>query len=129
MPPLRGQQIRDFVHLTATFVSGSPTSNAVSMRGYAMGMAQIASGFSGMWLGAQISIAGGPVLPLPGRYNTYGDVDVATQLATAQATTAFLAPLAPYFFAADALCLWSHDGTGSGIPQTSARTVTIALKS
>jgi hypothetical protein len=129
MPNERGQVYRDFVNVTATFPSGSPTSSPVSFRGYAMGMAQIASGFTGFWLGAQVSLPGGPYLPLPGRNNTYGDTDVATQLATAQASTAFLVALPPYFFAAESVCLWSHDGSGSGMPQTSARQVVVGLKS
>lgn len=129
MPNERGQLDRDYARVTASFPSGSPTSTPFTCAPFAMGMAQLASAMTGFWLGVQVSIAGGPYLPLVGRSLTYGDTDVATQLATAQATTAFMVPLPPYMFAADSAVLWTHDGTGVAMPQTSARAVMIGLKS
>ena len=129
MPFERNQYGRDLYRVAVSFPSGSPTSTPFACGPYALGMVQIASGATGFWLGFQVSIAGGPYLPVPGRANTYGDVDVATQLATAQASTAFIALLPPYQFAADSAVLWTHDGTGSGIPQTLARQCMISMKS
>lgn len=126
---LRNAMDRDLARFSVSFPSGSPTSTPFGCAPYAMGMAQLASAVTGFWLGVQVSIAGGPWLKLPGRSLLYGDIDVATQLPTAQATTAFAVPLPPYMFAADSAVLWTHDGTGVDMAQTSARACLVSMKS
>jgi len=124
---LRGESQRRVTAFTVTFVSGSPTSNAFTMGAYSLGMIWLPSAFTGLGLGASIATAGGALVPLLDRSNAYG-IDVSCVLPTAQLTTAYATHMPPYWFAADVVQLVSHNGTGTTIPQTSARTVTVSLK-
>jgi len=97
------------------------------MGAWSLGMLWLPSAFTGFGLGAQIATAGGAFVPLVDRSNAYG-TDVSVVTPTAQLVTAWAAPMPAFWFAADEVKLYSHNGSGSGMPQTSARTVTISLK-
>lgn len=123
----RGEYRRFTTALTVTFPSGSPTSNAFSLAQYAAGIVWLPSGATGLALGARVATAGGSFATLVDHLNAYG-TDVSCTLPTAQLTTLYATPLPPFWFAADQLMLLSHNLSGSGIPQTSARVCTIVLK-
>ncbi len=124
---LRGEYRRSVTALTVTFVSGAATSNSFSLAGHALGVVWLPSGFTGLALGAQVATAGGSFVTLKDFSNAYG-TDVSCTLPTAQLAAAYACPTPAYWFAASDLKLLSHDLSGSGIPQSSARVCTIQLK-
>lgn len=128
MPPLRGQYERTLTTLTVTFPSGSPTSNTFDMGNYGLGLVVLASGFSGFYLGANVGAAGGTLAALADGSNSYGGTDVSCLLPTAQLAAARAVPMPPYWFGAGTIQLLAHDGSASGIPQSSARVCTLTLK-
>lgn len=125
-----GETIRSYTAFTVTFPSGSPTSNpfALAIQGQALGNMFIPSGFTGFGLGAQIGTAAAALVGLKDKDNAYG-TDVSIVMPTAQLVAAEARPMPDYWFGAGFVALWSHDGTGSGMPQTSARVVTIEVVS
>lgn len=126
---LRGETDRDFTALTVTFPSGSPTSTTFNMSKKGLGLVWLPSAFTGFYLGARVGTAGGAMVPLVDRSNSYGGTDVSCVLPTAQLTTARAVPMPGFWFGAGEIQLLAHDGTASGIPQTSARVCTVTIKS
>ncbi len=128
MPPYRGQGERTLTAFTVTFPSGSPTSNAFVMAPYGLGLVWLASAVTGFYLGANVGTAGGPLALLHDVYNSKVGNDVACTLPGTQLTAVRAVPMPAFWFGASQIQLMTHDGTGSGIPQTSARVCTITLK-
>jgi hypothetical protein len=129
MPPYRGQGERTLTAFTVTFASGSPTSNTFVMAPYGLGLVWLASGVTGFYLGANVGSAGGALSLLHDGYNSKVGNDVACILPGTQLTAVRAVPMPPFWFGASEIQLVAHDGTGSGIPQDSARVCTITLKS
>src|SRR3972149_2181880 len=96
MMALRGQTTRAYTAFTVTFASGSPTSNAFSCTGYAIGPIEIPSGFSGFALGAQIATAGGTHRNYQDTSGLYG-ADVSCILPTAQLDRAVTRAMPPFW--------------------------------
>jgi hypothetical protein len=123
----RGEYRRSVTAQTVTFASGAATSNAFSLAEYAAGIAWLASGFTGLGLGAQVATAGGTFATLVDGSNGYG-TDVSCVLPATQLTELHATPLPPFWFAADQVKLLAHNLSGSGIPQTSGRVCTLIFK-
>lgn len=124
----RGQVRRMWTAFTVTFVSGSPTSNGFAMPQYGGGTVWLPSGFTGFGVGLQVFTGGGTPTELVDGYNAYG-ADVSISAPAAQLSAARAYPFPGYWFGTERACLWSHNGAGSGIPQTSGRTVGVFIKS
>ena len=123
-----GETLRGYQELTVTFASGSAVSNPFTASNFALGNYWLPSAFTGLALGAQVAPIGGAFSNLVDHSNGYG-TDVSNVLPTAQLTTQYAGAMPGYWFAAGAIKLFSHDLSGSGIPQTSARSVIVSLKS
>lgn len=123
-----GETVRSYMETSLLFASGSPTSNAISANAFGLGNYWLPSGFTGLALGVMVAPAGGEFSNLPDHSNAYG-TDVSNVLPTAQLAAQYAGAWPGYWFAAGATKLLSHDGSGSGIPQTSARIVRISIKS
>lgn len=124
----KGETLRGYQELTVTFASGSAVSNPFTANNFALGNYWLPSAFTGLALGAQVAPAGGTYATLVDHSNAYG-TDVSNILPTAQLVAVLPGAFPGYWFAAGGIKLFSHDGSGSGIPQTSARVVNISLKS
>jgi hypothetical protein len=124
---LRGEYRRSITAFTVTFASGSAVSEPFSVAQYALGIVWLPSAFTGLALGAQVATAGGAFVNLADFENGYG-TDVSCTLPTSQLVASHSCPTPGYWFAASQVKLLAHNLSGSGIPQTSARSCTLVLK-
>jgi hypothetical protein len=130
----RGETIRAYFETAVTLASGAAVSTEFNMSGYTLGWVYLASGVTGLALGAQgapVQAPGGGAgsfTTLVDRSNLYG-IDVSCVLPTARLTDQFAVPMPPFWFGAGRIKLLLHDLSGSGIPQPSATLAVITMKS
>jgi hypothetical protein len=128
--PLDGEGIMSYIStVTAAWPSGSPTSSALPVPFLHAKGATVT--ISGAWtnaaIGLQCAVIPGLFLPLVDWQGGYSGVSVAS----ASGNTTMQAPPAWYYApgADNEVMLWSHDGTGSGVPQGNTRTVLVSVVS
>jgi len=125
---VRGQTLHSNKTVSVTFASGSPTSNAFAMPHHGIGHFWLPSGFTGFGLSLQVApSADGTFAGLTDNSNAYG-TDVNSVLPTAQLVAPFAGITPPYWFGTNYGKLWSTNGSGSGIPQDSARVCVMVIK-
>lgn len=115
--------------VTAVWPSGSPTSSALPVPFTHAKGATIT--ISGAWTNSHIGLQ---CAVIPGLFLDYKDWQggyTGVSVPSASGNTTFGAPPNWYYapggdFGAR---LWSHDGTGSGVPQAAARTVLVTVVS
>lgn len=119
--------MRNFTRVTAVWPSGSPTSSALEVPWGHMagGLLHI----SGAWTDAAIGIE----QLVFGQWNRVYDWQggtTGTNIPTARANASFECPPAWFYVNGrdHEVRLVSYSGTGSGIPQASARTIVLDLK-
>ncbi len=117
--------MRNFVRFTATWPSGSPTSSPfpVEMGYFAGGILHISGAWTNSQIGLQHVVFG---LNFPTMDNQAGWTGMSIPSASGNASIA-----CPefWFLANGTVRLWSHNGSGSGVPQAAARTIVVDLKS
>lgn len=119
--------MRNSVRVTAVWPSGSPTSSAlpVDFGYYAAGTMAI----SGAWTNAAVGIQTDmyPGVPFHFLDSQAGYTGVSLPSASGNA---YHAMPVEWFYAhgENTVHLWSHNGSGSGVPQAGARTVILDLK-
>ena len=115
--------------VTAVWPSGSPTSSALPVPfTHAKGAAVTISGaWTDSHIGLQTEVIAGLWMPFADWQGDYTGVSIPT----ASGNTTMQAP-PNWFYAPGAdhqVKLWSHDGTGSGVPQGDTRTVLVTIVS
>lgn len=119
--------IRENVRVTAVWPSGSPTSSALPLDWgyYGLGTVTISGAWTNAHLGLQVQMYAGLALPLMDWQGSYTGVSIpsATGNVVRQMPDNWFHPRGN-----NAVLLWSHDGSGSGVPQAAARTVIVDLK-
>ncbi len=120
--------VRGFTRITAVWPSGSPTSSALPAPWGQFAGAQLH--ISGAWTHGYIGLKQyvfGAWQPLCDQLGGWTGVAIPT----ASGNCSLVCP--PNWFYANGgdntVMLWTHDGTGSGIPQADTRTVVLDLKS
>lgn len=123
-----GNGQRAFTRVTAVWASGSPTSSAIDAPWGHMagGQLHISGAWTNSHIGLQQTVFG---LWFPLMDWQCGFTGVSIPSASGNATL----QMPPNWFATyggdKKVVLWSHNGTGSGVPQGNPRTVVIDLKS
>lgn len=119
---------RNFNRVTAVWPSGSPTSSALPVPAgyYAMSQVHISGAWTNSHIGLQQYVFGlwFPLMDWQGGFT-------GVSIPTASGNASLECP--PNWFPAGqddhSVRLWSHDGTGSGVPQGNVRTVVVDFKS
>ena len=119
-----GAPTRATKELKVTIAAGAAESGAIHMAEYAAGIVILPAVWTEADLGLKVcGSAEGTFVPLKDLSNAYG-TDVSVDGAAASAAY----PLPLMAFAAPYIKLWSHDGSGNGVNQDSARTLIVFLK-
>lgn len=110
--------------LTVEIAAGEAESTAINLTEYAAGLVLMPAAWTAADLGVKVcGSEDGTFVPLKDTSNAYGtDVSIDGPVASAAY------PLPAWVFAAQYIKLWSHDGSGNGVNQDSARTLTVFLK-
>lgn len=128
LPMLREGNMRYQTIVTATWASGSPTSNAlpVGFDNHKGATVCISGAWTDCAIGLQIDVVGGLFMPLMDWQAGWTGVSIAS----ASGNAVHQAPPSWYYAGGTdgKVRLWSHDGTGANVQQADTRTVLVMLK-